>query len=74
MQIVCARLTVVVNMITSNDTQEEILKEALIEMRKQSLQQCIDLCQLQLRNTSDPRAIIACMESIRKLQSLSLEI
>lgn len=59
---------------TENQTQEQILKEALVIIRKQTLDQAIDLCKVQLRNTSDPRAITACIESLRKLQSLALEI
>ena len=59
---------------TENQTQEQVLKEALILMRKQTLDQAIALCKVQLRNTSDPRAITACIESLRRLQSLALEI
>ena len=60
--------------IKQTENQEQILKEALILMRQQTLDQAIALCKVQLRNTSDPRAITACIESLRKLQSLSLEI
>lgn len=59
---------------TENLTQEQVIKEALVLMRKQTLDQAIALCKVQLRNTSDPRAITACIESLRKLQSLALEI